>query len=157
MSQARYNEKFTSSGPAAEILLVEDDAIHAKLTLKALDQCGLGERTEHVSDGAEALDYIASVSIRTRDRSALPRLILLDLMLPKIGGMQVLRQLKADQRTKSIAIVVLTSSKVAIVLMESYKLGVNSYVIKPDDAAQFAELIAQISHYWLALNERPQI
>ena len=90
-----------------------------------------------------------------RGQTSIPKLILLDLMLPKIGGLQVLRQLKSDARTKSIPIVVLTSSKVAIELMESYRLGVNSYVIKPEDPAKFAELIGDISRYWLTINESP--
>ena len=125
--------------------------------MNALKRCGFGERTEHVADGAEALDYIGSVSDLARGRTSIPKLILLDLVLPKIGGLQVLRQLKSDTRTKSIPIVVLTSSKVAIELMESYKLGVNSYVIKPEEPSKFAERIAEIAHYWLTINESPPL
>src|ERR1051325_7220179 len=121
----QVKEQSVSDQGDADILLVEDDAIHAKMTMNALKRCGFAERTEHVADGAEALDYIGSVSDLARGRTSIPKLILLDLVLPKIGGLQVLRQLKSDTRTKSIPIVVLTSSKVAIELMESYKLGVN--------------------------------
>ena len=155
MEENHSSEQAVSTGQAADILLVEDDAIHANVALSALNRCGFAHRTEHVTDGAEALDYIASVTDLARGQTSIPKLILLDLVLPKIGGLQVLRQLKTDVRTKSIPIVVLTSSKVAIELLESYKLGVNSYVIKPEDPAKFAELIAEISHYWLTINEAP--
>ena len=155
MDQGDSGERSASGERAADILLVEDNAIDANLTLSALKRCGFADRTEHVTDGAEALDYVASVSDLARGQTSIPKLILLDLMLPKIGGLQVLRQLKSDTRTKSIPIVVLTSSRVAIELMESYRLGVNSYVIKPEDPAKFAELIAEISNYWLTINEPP--
>ena len=155
MDQGDSGERSASGERAADILLVEDNAIDANLTLSALKRCGFADRTEHVADGAEALDYVASVSDLARGQTSIPKLILLDLMLPKIGGLQVLRQLKSDTRTKSIPIVVLTSSKVAIELMESYRLGVNSYVIKPEDPSKFAELIAEISNYWLTINEPP--
>jgi two-component system, response regulator len=145
------------NGRAADILLVEDDAVHASLMLRALKMCGFADRTEHVSDGAEALEYLASVNLLTSRPASIPKLILLDLGLPKIGGMHVLRQLKSDPRTKSIPVVVLTSSKIAIELMESYKLGVNSYVIKPYEASKFTELIADISRYWLVINEPPPV
>ena len=93
--------------------MVEDDAIHAKLTLRALDQCGLAHRTEHVTDGVEALDYIAAVNLFAGRQASLPKLILLDLGLPKMGGLQVLRQLKSDARTKNIPIVVLTARELS--------------------------------------------
>ncbi len=146
-----------SSDIAADILLVEDNANDAELTLTALEECGFAHRVEHVSDGLEALDYIAGSGLFThRNPALLPRLILLDLGLHKMGGLQVLRQLKADERTKGIPVVVLTSSRVAIELMESYHLGVNSYVIKPTSAKEFASVVAAIGHYWLAINEPSQ-
>ena len=157
MSKAKKSEESVEKEGVADILLVEDDAIHAKLTLNALDRCGFADRTEHVADGAEALDYIESVTSLARSQAVVPKLILLDLVLPKIGGLQVLRQLKSDARTKSIPIVVLTSSKVAIEVVESYKLGVNSYVIKPEDPAKYSELIGQISRYWMSINESPSV
>src|SRR6266478_241427 len=155
MANGQPNQPVQKTGEAADILLVEDDAMDAQLTLRALDQCGLAHRTEHVTDGVEALDYIASVNLFEGGQASMPKLILLDLGLPKIGGLQVLRQLKSDVRTKSIPIVVLTSTKVAIELMESYNLGVNSYVIKPADAAEYADMISAVGRYWLAINEAP--
>jgi CheY-like chemotaxis protein len=142
---------------SADILLVEDDAVHASLMLRALKQCGFADRTEHVSNGAEALEYLSSVNFLSQKHSSIPRLILLDLGLPKISGLHVLRQLKSDPRTRNIPIVVMTSSKIAIELMESYKLGVNSYVMKPEDASKFATLIADIVRYWLVINEPPPV
>src|SRR5205814_2557688 len=120
-----------------------------------LIQCGFGDRVEHVSDGSDALDYIAAVNLRSGKPASLPKLILLDLVLHKIGGFQVLRQLKSDVRTKSVPIVVLTSSQMAIEIVESYQLGVNSYVIKPADPKKFNDVVSQIGHYWLAINEPP--
>jgi two-component system response regulator len=155
--QTSQSSDQTVSSSAAEILLVEDNAIDAQLTLRALKQCGFGGCVEHVSDGAEALDYIAAVNLRSGKPASLPRLILLDLVLHKIGGLQVLRQLKSDIRTKSIPIVVLTSSQMAIEIVESYQLGVNSYVIKPSEAKKFNEVVAKISDYWLAINEPPPL
>ena len=157
MATEQQRQPEQKTGEAADILLVEDDAMDAQLTLRALKQCGLAHRTEHVSDGMEALDYIASVSLFAGRQASLPKLILLDLGLPKMGGLHVLRQLKSDARTRNIPIVVLTSSKVSIELMESYKLGVNSYVIKPVDSAEFDAVIAGIGRYWLATNEPPPL
>src|SRR2546430_5880799 len=125
MQTSQSNDQTVSSSRAAEILLVEDNAIDAQLTLRALKQCGFGDCVEHVSDGAEALDYIAAVNLRSGKPASLPRLILLDLVLHKIGGLQVLRQLKSDLRTKSIPIVVLTSSQMAIEIDANCQLGVN--------------------------------
>jgi CheY-like chemotaxis protein len=141
---------------AADILLVEDEPTDAALALRALKRSGFAHRVEHVSDGDEALDYLDSVSLFSqKDQAPVPRLILLDLGLHKISGLHVLRRLKSDERTRSIPVIVLTSSKVAIEAVESYKLGVNSYVIKPTDADKFAEVVAAIGHYWLAINEPP--
>ena len=156
MQEDASREHYSGSNDrVADILLVEDDAVHASLMLRALKSCGFADKTEHVRDGAEALDYIASVNLLATRHASIPRLILLDLGLPKIGGLHVLRKLKSDPRTRSIPIVVLTSSKIAIELMESYKLGVNSYVIKPPEASKLTEMIADISRYWLLINEPP--
>jgi CheY-like chemotaxis protein len=155
------DEKHQTKGPpapnaVADILLVEDDAGDAELTLHALRKVGFGHRVEHVTDGAEALDYIATTVLSTdKGVASLPKFILLDLNLGKIGGLHVLRQLKADERTKGIPIIMLTSSRLAIELVESYKFGVNSYVIKPTDAEKFAHVVAEIGHYWLNINEQP--
>lgn len=151
----KLSEPTSTKEKVADILLVEDDALHAELTLRALQRCGLAHRVEHVTDGAEALEYITSMSLFSGRPQPLPRLILLDLGLHKLGGLQVLRQLKTDERTKSIPIVVLTSSQIAIEVMESYKLGVNSYVIKPEEPKKFAEVVAGIGNYWLTINEAP--
>jgi len=140
----------------AEILLVEDDPRDAELTLHALKRCGLAHRVEHVTDGESALEYVSSASqFPNAQPQNLPRIILLDLRLHKMGGLHVLRQLKSDDRTRSIPVIVLTSSKLAIEIVESYKMGVNSYVIKPTEPSQFEEVVSAIGHYWLAINEPP--
>jgi CheY-like chemotaxis protein len=140
----------------AEILLVEDDPRDAELTLHALKRCGLAHRVEHVTDGQSALEYLSSAGQYPDSQPpSLPRVILLDLRLHKMGGLHVLRQLKSNDRTKSIPIIALTSSKMAIEIVESYKMGVNSYVIKPTDPSQFEEVVSAIGHYWLAINEPP--
>ena len=136
----------------ADILLVEDDAHDAELTLRALQDCGLSHRVAHVTDGAEALDHIFA----PKQTPSLPKLILLDLNLRKMGGLHVLRQLKADERARAIPVVVLSASRLAIEVLNSYKLGVNSYVIKPNDGRKFAATVAAIGHYWLAINELPE-
>ena len=154
MDALSHNSHPVPGSRAADILLVEDDVIHAELTMRALNRCGLAHRVEHVNDGPEALDYIASLGpLAHKHAVSWPKLILLDLGLHKMGGLHVLRQLKADERTRSIPVIVLTSSKVAIEVLESYKLGVNSYVIKPLDGKKFAEVVAEIGHYWLGVNE----
>jgi len=155
MKKDHPGSDFESTGGVPDILLVEDDAEDAELTLSALKECRFADRVEHVEDGGEALDYIAGTGIFAKQPPALPRLILLDLGLHKTGGLQVLRQLKADERTKGIPIVVLTGSKLTIEMVESYKLGVNSYVIKPSSAREFAKVVAAIAHYWLQVNEPP--
>ena len=158
MAQVFQQEPAAAREGIADILLVEDDATDAQLVLRALDRCGFSHRVEHVSDGAQALDYIASSSLFSqKNLISMPRLILLDLNLRKLGGLHVLRQLKADERTRSIPVIMLTSSKLAIELVESYKLGVNSYVIKPNEADRFAKVVQEISHYWLAINEPPPL
>jgi len=155
MEKANHKEDLASP-VAADILLVEDDQTDADLALRALKKCGFAHRVEHVSNGAEALEYIAGTTLfAQKNATAMPKFILLDLNLGKLGGLHVLRQLKSDELTKSIPIIVLTSSKLAIELVESYKFGVNSYVIKPTDGEKFAQVVASIGHYWLAINEPP--
>jgi CheY-like chemotaxis protein len=152
----RIDQKEGNSAVVADILFVEDDPTDADLALRALKKCGFAHRVEHVSDGAEALEYIAGTTLFSqRNATAMPKFILLDLNLGKLGGLHVLRQLKSDELTKTIPIIVLTSSKLAIELVESYKFGVNSYVIKPTDGEKFAQVVASIGHYWLAINEPP--
>src|SRR5438876_8730177 len=143
-----------SMAVTADILLVEDDPTDAEFALRAFNQCGFGDRVLHLRDGDEALDYIAGRGIFARSLPAsLPKVILLDLGLKKLGGLHVLRQLKSDERTRGIPIIVLTGSTRAIELAETYRLGVNSYVIKPTDGQEFSALIATIGHYCLEINQ----
>ena len=136
--------------------MVEDNAEDAELVLRALEKCGFGDRVAHVTDGDEALDYVAGTGVFARSGLATaPKLILLDLGLKKLSGAHVLRKLKLDARTKGIPVVALTGSTVAIQLAESYKLGVNSYVIKPTSSDEFNKLVAKIGQYWLEINQPP--
>jgi len=136
----------------AEILLVEDNPHDAELTLKALRDAGFSNKVEHVRDGEEALDMI----FEPKTTPTLPKLVLLDLNLSKMEGLHVLRRLKSDERTKGIPVVVLSASKMAIEVIESYKLGANSYVMKPGDGKRFGEVVRTLGHYWLAINETPK-
>ncbi len=141
---------------AVDILLVEDDPNDAALTLRALKQRNVGERVFHVIDGDEALDFIFATGLYGEWQPAgPPKLILLDLKLRKVSGLEVLRELKAQELTKVIPVVVLTSSREEIKTVESYKLGVNSYVIKPADSKKFAQVIGDVGYYWLTINQPP--
>ena len=138
------------------ILLVEDNPDDEALTLRALAKNNIKNAVLVVRDGAEALDYLhAGGKYTGRDATELPQVVLLDLKLPKIDGLEVLRRLRADPRTKPIPIVVLTSSKEEQDVIRSYDLGANSYVRKPVDFTQFAEGVRQLGLYWLVLNEAP--
>jgi CheY-like chemotaxis protein len=139
-----------------EILLVEDNPTDAELTLRALKKHNLANRVQVVTDGAEALEFIfASGAYKGRDINRRPRVVLLDLKLPKVDGLEVLRKIKSDERTRDIPVVVLTSSKEEKDRVESYKLGVNSYIVKPVDFNQFTEAVRKLGLYWLLLNELP--
>ena len=141
---------------AVDILLVEDDANDAALTLRALKQRNIGERVFHVIDGDEALEFIFATNLYGEwDPASAPKLILLDLKLRKVSGLEVLRELKSQDRTRLIPVVVLTSSREEIQNIESYKLGVNSYVIKPSDGGKFTQTIGDIGYYWLTINQPP--
>lgn len=138
------------------ILLVEDNADDEALTLRAFKKNSIQNEVVVARDGAEALDYFfATGAYAGRDLSVMPALTLLDLKLPKIDGLEVLRRLRADERTKLLPIVILTSSKEEQDLVTGYSLGANSYIRKPIDFAQFTEAIRQLGLYWLVLNERP--
>jgi two-component system response regulator len=141
-----------------EILLVEDNPQDVELALHALRKHNLANHIQVVRDGAEALDYMfARGSFHQRDINQIPRVVLLDLKLPKVDGMEVLRQIKADPRTRKIPVVVLTSSREERDVVESYNLGVNSYILKPVDFQQFTEAVRTIGLYWLLLNEQPKV
>ena len=139
-----------------KILLVEDNPNDVELTLHALRASNLANDIKVVRDGAEALDFImCRGSFSERDIRDGPSVILLDLKLPKVDGIEVLRQAKADPRTKAIPIVILTSSTQDKDIVESYQLGVNSYIAKPVDFQQFTESVRQLGLYWLVYNQPP--
>ena len=139
-----------------EILLVEDNPNDVELTLRALKKHNLANRVHVVKDGAEALEYIfASGAYEGRNIGKSPKVILLDLKLPKVDGLEVLREVKADERTKTIPVVVLTSSREEKDMVESYKLGVNSYIVKPVDFNKFVDAVGDLGLYWLLMNEVP--
>jgi two-component system response regulator len=138
------------------ILLVEDNDDDVELTLRALRRNRVANRVDVVRDGAEALDYLfATGSHAGRDARDAPNLVLLDLKLPKVGGLEVLERLRADPRTRRLPVVILTSSNVESDLARSYDLGANSYIRKPVDFTQFMEAVNQLGLYWLVLNETP--
>jgi len=136
------------------ILLVEDNPDDEELTLMAFEQSEIVNKVVVVRDGAEALDYLFGTGRHiNRDLNNMPAVVLLDLKLPKIDGLEVLRRLRADQRTTFIPVVVLTTSKEEQDLINSYKLGCNSYVRKPVDFTEFINAARQLGLYWLGLNE----
>lgn len=138
------------------ILLVEDNANDEALTLRALKKANIANPVVVARDGVLALDYLFGREAHAnRNVDDLPQVVLLDLNLPRLGGLDVLRAIRADQRTKLLPVVVLTSSKQERDLIDGYSLGANSYVVKPVDFTQFAEAVRQLGLYWLVLNERP--
>jgi two-component system response regulator len=141
-----------------EILLVEDNPTDLELALRVFKKHPLAYRIAIARDGVEALDFLFGTGPHS-DRGSLqiPKVILLDLKLPKIGGLEVLRRIKGDPRTRTIPVVVLTSSREEKDLMESYHLGVNSYIVKPVDFDQFSNCLKEIGMYWLLSNAPPKI
>ena len=141
---------------AETILLVEDNPDDVELTLRAFRKNNIANKTVVVRDGVEALDYLfCREAYAERNVKELPRLILLDLKLPKMNGLQVLEQIRASEHTKLLPVVILTSSKEEGDLMASYSNGANSYVRKPVDFNQFVEAVRGIGLYWLLINEAP--
>jgi len=139
-----------------EILLVEDNDNDAELALRALRKKRLANRIQLVRDGEEALDFIfCRGSYSARSFNHFPKLILLDLKLPKVDGMEVLRQLKGDSRTRPIPVAILTSSKEDNDMTRGYELGVNSYIQKPVDFEQLCETVSHLGMYWLLVNQLP--
>jgi len=139
-----------------EILLVEDNPNDVELTLRALQKMNLSNKVFVVKDGAEALDFIfASGTYSKRKVEKRPRVILLDLKLPKVDGIEVLRRIKADSRTSPIPVVMLTSSQEERDVVNSYNLGVNSYIVKPVDFSNFVHSVSELGTYWGVLNKLP--
>lgn len=138
------------------ILLVEDNPDDEALTLRALKKNNILNEVVVARDGAEALDYVFATNQYTgREVTNWPAVVLLDLKLPKVGGLEVLKRIRADERTRSMPVVIVTSSREEQDMMEGYNSGVNSYVRKPVDFGQFVEAVKQIGLYWLLLNEPP--
>lgn len=143
---------------AAELLLVEDNPQDLELALRALRKAKLANRIHVARDGAEALDFVfCEGAFADRRPEEMPNVILLDLKLPKIDGLEVLRRLKSDPRTRVIPVVVLTSSKEQRDVVESYQLGVNSYIVKPVNFDRFASAVGELGLYWLVLNQPPKV
>jgi CheY-like chemotaxis protein len=140
-----------------EVLLVEDNPSDAELTLRALKKRNLANRLFHAKDGAEALDFLfAQGSFSNRRVEDAPKVVLLDLKLPKVDGLEVLRKIKTDERTRKIPVVVMTSSREDRDLDQSYELGVNGYVVKPVEFEDFSRAVSELGFYWLLLNETPR-
>ena len=139
-----------------EVLLVEDNIHDAEMTIRALRKVNLANNLVHVKDGEEALDFIfAKGKFSDRQQTDLPKVILLDIKMPKVDGIEVLRQLKSRESSKTIPVVIMTSSKEEQDIINSYQLGVNSYVVKPVDFEGFARAVSQLGMYWLLTNQPP--
>ena len=139
-----------------EILLIEDSASDAELTIRALKKKNLANNLIHLKDGAEALDFIfARGAFSSRNPDLVPKVILLDLKMPKVNGLEVLAEIRRDERTKTIPVVVLTSSKEDPDIDACYALGVNSYIVKPVEFDKFFKAVSELGFYWLLLNQSP--
>ncbi|MGE3808411.1 MAG: response regulator [Gemmataceae bacterium] len=143
-----------SSHSDVDILLVEDNPDDVELTLRTFQENSVSTRVHVVRDGVEALDFLfATGSYHDRAGAKPPRVVLLDLKLPRVDGLEVLRRVRSDPRTQTLPMVVLTSSQEERDLVESYQLGVNSFLVKPVDSEQFTDLVKQLGCYWLLLNK----
>lgn len=134
---------------AVEILLVEDNPQDAELAIRALKKNNLANHLLHLEDGKEALDFLFN------ENNDMPKLILLDLKMPRVDGLEVLKALQSDERRRLIPVVIMTSSKEERDIVESYKLGVNAYIVKPVDFDQFVQAVSQVGLFWLVLNQAP--
>jgi two-component system response regulator len=140
-----------------EILLVEDNPLDAELTIRALKKGGLANKLLWLKDGAQALDYVFRRGQYADRDDVLPRLVLLDLKMPRVDGIEVLKAIKHDERTRRIPVVIMTSSQEERDVAQSYDLGANSYVVKPVDFGAFADIARQAGFYWLAINRAPSV
>jgi CheY-like chemotaxis protein len=141
-----------------EILLVEDNPHDAELAILALKQRNLANRLVHVEDGRAALDFLFGVGThKGRDVGLQPKVVLLDLKLPKVDGIEVLRQIRADERTKLVPVVILSSSRESRDVAMAYQLGANSYIVKPVDFENYCDAVTNMGMYWLLLNEIPLV
>ncbi len=138
-----------------EILLVEDSKADAEMTMRTLKRRGIANHIQWVRDGVEALDYLFCRGDYADRTNGYPKMVLLDLKMPKMDGLQVLERMKQDPTTKTIPVVMMTSSREEGDMMASYRLGVNSFVVKPVDFGEFAETVAQVGMYWMIANEAP--
>lgn len=146
-----------SNNHEVEILLVEDNPRDAEMTLRALHKRNLANHVIHAKDGQEAQDWLFGTGSHAgRDATHHPKIVLLDLKLPKVDGLEVLRAIRANERTRLLPVVVMTSSQEQCDVIESYKLGVNSYVVKPVDFDSFSAAVAELGHYWLLVNREPK-
>lgn len=137
-----------------EIILIEDNQDDARLAIRELKKNNLANNLIHLKDGEEAMNYFfGSDNTKKTDKKKLPKLVLLDLKMPKVSGIEVLRELRKNEFTKSIPVVVFTSSLEERDISESYELGVNSYIVKPVDFLKFAEVIKEVGLYWLLINQ----
>lgn len=144
------------SNSPIEILLVEDNIHDAELTIRSLKKVNLANNLVHVQDGEQALDFIFGKGrYADRDIQQRPKVILLDIKMPKVDGIEVLRQIKSNEAAKSIPVVIMTSSREEQDLITSYQLGVNSYVVKPVNFEAFAKAISDLGLYWLIINQLP--
>jgi len=140
-----------------EVLFVEDSPRDAEMTLRTLRKRNLANNIVHVKDGQEALNWLLGTAPHGgRDAQPRPKVVLLDLKLPKVDGLEVLRAIRADQRTRLLPVVIMTSSQEQRDVVESYKLGVNSYVVKPVEFDAFSAAVAELGHYWLLINHEPK-
>jgi len=144
-------------GYGVEIILIEDDPNDAELIIRVLKKHNLANKIVHLKDGAEALDYLLMQGVWAKKTvTPAPRVILLDLKLPKVNGIEVLQKIKNDERTRNIPVVVLTSSREERDVKDAYSYGVNSYVTKPISFDVFSKVVAELGMYWLMLNKPPE-
>lgn len=138
-----------------QILLVEDNSNDAELAISALNEYKLANRIEHVKDGPEALDYMFGTGKYAGKNHPLPKVVLLDLKMPKLNGLEVLKKLKSDERTRKIPVIMLTSSREEPDIDKAYSLGANSYIVKPVEFDKFVEALKNVGYYWMLINEPP--